>query len=92
MPEKTVIQFPSFLTIVEQTSLFGLLFNLHGVKQHKTPEALNARLCEDTAVGKAAYLQGELELQQLCVAGSSVTEEFGIIWVPLNSLAVMFHG
>lgn len=40
----------------------------------------------------ALYPQGKLELQQLCVAGSSVTEEFGIIWVPLNSLAVMFHG
>lgn len=38
------------------------------------------------------HLQGELELQQLRVAGSSVTEEFGIIWVPLNSLAVMSHG
>lgn len=40
----------------------------------------------------AVHLQGELELQQLGVAGSSVTEEFGIVWVPLNSLAVMFHG
>lgn len=53
---------------------------------------------KDTAVGEAdwqeeaVHLQGELELQQLGVAGSSVTEEFCIIWVPLDSLAVMFHG
>lgn len=40
----------------------------------------------------AVHLQGELELQQLGVAGSSVTEEFGIVWVPLNGLAVMLHG
>jgi len=38
------------------------------------------------------YLQGELELQQLCVAGSSVAVEFGIIGVSLDSLTVMFHG
>lgn len=57
-----------------------------------------AAVRKQTAVGKAdckeeaAHLQGQLELQQLRVAGSSVTEEFGIIWVPLNSLAVMSHG
>lgn len=39
----------------------------------------------------ATDLQGQLELQQLCVAGSSVTEQFGIIGVPLNGLRVMFH-
>lgn len=44
-------------------------------------------------IGKdALYLQGKLKLQQLCVAGSSVTEEFGIIGVSLDGLAVMFHG
>lgn len=39
----------------------------------------------------ATDLQGQLKLQQLCVAGSSVTEQFGIIGVPLNGLRVMFH-
>lgn len=38
------------------------------------------------------YLQGKLKLQQLCVAGSSVTEEFGILGVSLDCFAVMFHG
>lgn len=37
------------------------------------------------------HLQGQLELQQLCVAGGSVTEQFGIVGIPLNGLRVMFH-
>lgn len=38
------------------------------------------------------YLQSKLKLQQLCVAGSSVTEEFSIFGVSLDGLAVMSHG
>lgn len=49
------------------------------------------RLVDVLATG-ALYLQGKLKLQQLCVAGSSVTEEFGIVGVSLDGLGVMFHG
>lgn len=91
---------------MKQTSLFSFsFFNIRGIKQHGTqrehehprPRIL-AAVRKQTAVGEAdwkaeaVHLQGELELQQLRVAGGSVTEEFGIIWVPLNSLAVMSHG
>lgn len=37
------------------------------------------------------HLQGKLKLQQLCVAGSSVAEELGIIGISLDGLTVMFH-
>lgn len=36
-------------------------------------------------------LQGQLKLQQLCVAGSSVTEQLGVVGIPLNGFGVMFH-
>jgi len=38
------------------------------------------------------YLQGKLKLQQLCVAGSSVTEQFGVLGVSPDGLGVLFHG
>lgn len=51
------------------------------------------RLDQIHMLGKdALYLQSELKLQQLRVAGGSVTEEFGIIGVSLDGLGVMFHG
>lgn len=42
--------------------------------------------------GDALYLQGKRKLQELCVAGGPVTEEFGIIGVSLDGFRVMFHG